>query len=96
MSTTSVKNGLVSASQLIYNIRQTMTTAKTRVTSAIAEITAIPTTYSDIISEINGYTPTGAFETLCKNELTRFVSEYQALKTEMESLETFMSTLTEF
>jgi hypothetical protein len=55
--------------------------AKSRLQKAYNSLDAIPTTYADEIAEINGYTPTGAFETLAVDMKGKLTTEFQALKT---------------
>ena len=57
---------------------------------------ALPTRFADTISTINGYAPSGAFETLAKDELSKLTSEFQALKEAVTSAKTDLADQTEF
>ena len=81
MSTSSVKVGLDSASNYISTERAALQAAKARISDAVTNLASIPSLYAAIVTEINGYTPTGTFETLCQDELAKLITEYQALRT---------------
>lgn len=57
---------------------------KAALLAARNQLAALPTKYADELAEINGYTPTGAFETLTKDELSKLTTEFLALKTAIE------------
>jgi hypothetical protein len=97
MATTSkVKKALVDVSTIISNERSALTQAKARMSAAVSNLNAIPTTFSDVVAEINGYTPTGAFETLAKDELQKMSTEFQALKIAAQGAVTDLGSITEF
>lgn len=97
MATTSeVKKALDDIASIISNERKACTAAKNRLSVAITNLTAIPSTFSGVIAEINGYTPTGAFETLAKDEAAKLTTEYQGLKAAAEDAESDLSSITEF
>jgi hypothetical protein len=97
MATTSkVKKALVDVSTIISNERSACSQAKARISSAVSNLNSIPATFSDVITEINGYTPTGAFETLAKDELQKMSAEFQTLKTAAEGAVTDLGSITEF
>lgn len=87
MATTSqVKADLDSISQHISGSRSMLNNAKANLLAARNQLAAIPATYSDTISTIDGYTPTGAFETLSKDEKAKLATEFTALKGELEDI----------
>lgn len=97
MSTVSeVKKGLVDVSTIIVNVRSVLTRAKIAMSSSVSELNSIPTTFSSIIAEINSYTPTGAFETLAKDELSKLTAEFIALRNAAQDAVTALSSITEF
>ena len=82
MATTSeVKAGLDDVAQEIRTERQALKNAKARVAASVAALNSLPTKYADIVATVNGYTPTGSFETEAKDELAKLTTEFQALKT---------------
>lgn len=91
-----VKKALVDIATTIANERRALALAKARMSTAVSNLQAIPTVFSEIIAEINAYAPTGAFETLAKNEKDLMTVEYQALRTAAEGAVSTLSTITEF
>lgn len=86
MATTSeVKSGLQSISDIIAGANSGFTQAITKILALRNQLNDIPTQYSDVISTVDGYTPTGAFETLAKDEKTKLQTEFVALRTMLES-----------
>ncbi len=49
-------------------------------------LSGIPAEYADEIATINGYTPTGEFESLSKDELAKLTAEFLALKAVADTL----------
>ena len=87
MATTSeVKAALDDISQSIKTERQAFASAKARIVTASGNLGLIPTTFADAIATINAYTPTGAFETLAKDEKAKLQTEFLALKAEIDAL----------
>ena len=81
MATTSeVKAALDGIAAVISGSIQGRAQAKARLVSAHAQLVALPSQFADALSEINGYTPTGAFETLAQDELAKMTTEFTALK----------------
>jgi hypothetical protein len=64
--------------------------------TAVNNLNAIVTTYADVADEIDGYTPTGAFETLAKDEFAKLVSEFGDLKSAAEDAVSALSAISEF
>lgn len=86
MATTSeVKAGLDAIATSIAGSSQAFERAKANILAARNQLAALPTVHSDAISAVNGYTPTGAFETLSKDELAKLTTEFQALKATLET-----------
>lgn len=86
MSTTSeVKAGLDAIAANIAGSNQAFDRAKANLLAARNQLAALPAAHSAVISTINGYTPTGAFETLSKDEMAKLTTEFQALKAALES-----------
>lgn len=80
-----VKAGLDAASDLISGAIRMRAAGKAQLLAARNQLAALATQLADVISTINGYTPTGAFETLSKDELSKLTSEFQALKAALEA-----------
>ena len=76
-----VKAGLDDVAGIIREQRAVMAKAKSNAALASAALAALATTYSDIITTINGYGTTNAAEALSKADLAKLTSEFQALKT---------------
>lgn len=84
MATTSeVKAGLDAIAQSIAGIKGQVEAAVTLLQGQETNLTELPAQYTDLIAEVNGYVPTGAFETLAKDELAKLTTEFQALKTQV-------------
>ena len=87
MATTSeVKAGLDDIATSIRNCRKKFAQAKTSISQAYAELNAIPTTFSDEIAEIDGYTGADDFETLCQAEKAKLTTEFVALRNLINAL----------
>ena len=86
MSTVSeVKAGLDAISQTIRNKRRDAENAKVALAQISTELDALATEYSDVITQIGNYTPTGALETLAVDELAKMTTEFTALKGEVDA-----------
>ena len=87
MATTSeVIKGLDDIATIINSCRSRFTTAKNAIQGCSDQLGDIPTTYADVISTINGYTPTGAFETLAQDKRSKLQTEFVALKSDIDNL----------
>lgn len=84
MSISTVKSDLDSISKIIAGSTQQRLSAKNTLLVARNQLAAIVTTYQGTISEIDGYAPTGAFETLAKDEKAKLASEFATLKSAIE------------
>ena len=97
MATSSeVKAGLDNIAAEIRMRRNNLKKAKDSIIEQEVRLGNIPTEYQSVIEEINGFIPTGAFETLTKDELTKMTAEFIALKAEAVTAINSLSTLTEF
>jgi hypothetical protein len=96
MSISSVKRALDSIASCIATETNALTQAKTRITTAVANLNTLPTIHASTVSEINAYTPTGAFQTLAKDELAKLTPEFQALRTAAQGAVTALAEITEF
>lgn len=82
MATSSqVKSGLDSVAVRIADQRAAVLAAVKNATNAVTALNAIATDYSDMITTINNYGTTDAFEALSKAELAKLTTEFNALKT---------------
>ena len=59
-----VAAGIASIAVTISGSAKMQAQAKNQLLAARNQLASIPTQYSDVLTEIDGYTPTGAFETL--------------------------------
>ena len=75
-STSEVKAGLDGIAQLIAGSNAKEANAINAIIVAFAQLENIPAQFADVIDTINGYTPTGAFETLTKDEKARLQVEF--------------------
>jgi archaellum component FlaC len=76
-----VKNGLDRIAAAIRGARTQLDEARQTVETQVSALENLATTYADVVAEIEGYVPTGAFETLSKDELDKLVTEYSTLLT---------------
>lgn len=60
--------------------------AKARIEAVSSNLAGIPTIYEDLITTVDAYTPTGSFETLCKDEKNKLSAEFTALKNIVDAL----------
>jgi flagellin-like hook-associated protein FlgL len=81
-----VKQGLDEISAQIRAVQTRYNSAKSNIEAGSEALGAIPTKYADVIATIDGYTPTGAFETLSKDEKAKLQTEFQALKSTIDAL----------
>lgn len=94
MATTSeVISGLDDIAQAIRTERRALQAAVARVTASVNALNAIPTTFSAVVSTINGFTPTGAFETGSKDQLAKLTTEFTALKAAATSMKTELDAI---
>ncbi len=97
MATSSeVKAALNDIAQSIRTERQAMKNAKARIAAGQGNLNALPTVFADAIAEINGFTPTGAMETLAQDELVKLTTEFTALKSDAALAVADLGNRTEF
>lgn len=96
MAIATVKAALDAIAAQIANERAQLTKYKARFSVTEAALNNLPAQYAAAIAEINGYTPTGAFETLTKDELAKLTAEFTALKTEVTAAIADLDAYTEF
>ena len=85
-TTTEVKNGLDRVAERIGTNRDVLEKVVSNAAIASTALGDIPTDFAAIKAEIDLYTPTGAFETLAKDELARITTEFQALKVHADAI----------
>ena len=81
-----VKQGLDEIAAKIRAVQKRYADAKSSIQAGSTALGSIQTDYADIITEINGYTPTGAFETLAKDEKGKLQTEFVALKAVIDAI----------
>lgn len=81
-----VKAGLDDISTAIAAVRTRYASAKSSIEGGSAALGNLATKYSDVIATIDGYAPSGAFETLAKDEKEKLAAEYVALKSTIDAL----------
>lgn len=86
MSTTSeVKKGLDAIADRIANQQQRAADAKATLADIDAELAGLPGEFSAEIATVNGFTPTGDFESHSKDELALLTTEFQALRAAVQA-----------
>jgi hypothetical protein len=91
-----VKAGLDEIAQIVRTARTQLTQSKLQVAAIEAQLNNIPATYADVLATINGFAPTGAYQTLAKDELAKLTTEFQALKSATTATKTDLAKITEF
>ena len=79
-----VAAGIASIAVTISGSQKMQAQAYNQLLVARNQLANIPTQYSDVLSTIDGYTPTGAFETLKVDEKSLLSVEFVALKGDLE------------
>jgi hypothetical protein len=80
-----VKTALDAIAATIATSRSMRSQAKAQLLSARNQLASIPTVHANIISTIDGYVPSGAMETLAKDEKAKLQTEFLALKSALET-----------
>lgn len=89
MATTSeVIAGLNDIAVVIRDHRQKAKQCKTQLLASHAALVALPTTFTDVINTIDGYTPNGAFEEQAQAEKAALQAEFVALRNTLNSINT--------
>ena len=91
-----VKQGLDDIAQVIRTARFQLKQGKLQLAAVEAQLTALPTDYASVVTQINAYTPTGAYETLAKDELAKISTEFTALKAAATAGKNALAGITEF
>lgn len=76
-----VKTALDDVARAIVKGRERMEAAKVSAGEVSAALGALATTYADVVTTVNGYGTSNAFEAAAKAELAKLVAEFGALKT---------------
>ena len=96
MSISTVKAGLDDIATAIRTERHASTSAKARLTAARNNLVSLATTHAATIAEITAYSENGdPFEVLSKDEFTKLVAEYIALKNELDGVVLSLETTVE-
>jgi hypothetical protein len=98
MATTSeVKAGLDNIASTIKIAREKLTTIRAQIATQETSLNSLPTRFGDVLETINGYTPSGAFEALAKDELEKLTAEYLSLVGDVTACKTWIeNNITEF
>ena len=81
-----VKAGLDDISRSIRDSRNAYAKAKATIQAARNQLVAIPTTFADVLEEIDGYGTEDAFEAVTRAEKAKLAAEFVALQGEMDAL----------
>lgn len=81
-----VKAALDAVADSIAKNRARMVDVKATATEVSAALAALPTTYADVVTTINGYGTTNAAEALAKADLAKLATEYTALKADADAV----------
>jgi len=81
-----VKQGMDEIAASIRAVQKRYADAKASIEAGSTALGNIPTKYADILAEIDGFAPTGAFETLAKDEKAKLATEFLALKSTIDAL----------
>jgi len=85
-TTTEVSKAVRAITDEIDAVRKRFDTAKSSILGGSTALGNVPTKYSDELNTIDGYGTTDAFEAVKKAEKTKLVTEYLALKSEIDTL----------
>lgn len=88
-----VKAALDEIAETIARSRSAAIRAQASIAEEAARMSGLPSKYSDVITTINGYTPTGAFETLAKAERTALANEFGTLNDTLDDAITALNLL---
>ena len=87
MSTSSeVKSGLDAVAANIAGNRDKLAACVDTAGQVSVDLANLPTAFADVVATIQAYTPTGAFETLAKDELAKLTAEFAALKADADAI----------
>lgn len=85
-TTSQIKAGLDDIASIIRAQTVAVSKAQQNVAAASAVLAALATDFADVVSTVQAFTPTGAFQTNAKDELAKLISEYQALKAKADAI----------
>ncbi|QDV78066.1 hypothetical protein [Botrimarina mediterranea] len=80
-----VKTALDTIAEQIAEAARNRADGKQLILRAQGILRTIPTQHAAVLTEIEGYAPTGAFQTLAKDEKAKLATEFMALKTAIET-----------
>ena len=96
MSISTVKAGLDDIATAIRTEKQAMTNAKARISNGEDNLNALASIHAESITEINGYEGTDPFEALSKDELSKLIAEFIALRNGASTAKIALEAVTEF
>lgn len=96
MEISEVRSSLRDVENFIFLRRKRAREYKAWFSTLVADLNGLAATYADVITEINGYTPTGATETLCKDLLAKLIAERSAFLSDANQAVSDLGSLTEF
>lgn len=88
-----VKAGLDDIATVIRTERKAVILAIARITAAEARLNNLATEYADVIATIDGFIPTGAAETLAKDDKARLQAEFVELRTKTTTAKTGLAAI---
>lgn len=80
-----VKAQLDQVSGIIDEAAKARAQGKAALLRARSLLADIPASYTDLQTTVNGYTPTGAFETLAKDEFAKLIADRGTMQTAVEA-----------
>ena len=87
MATTSeIDVGMNAIAQRLYDQRQIMVKVKANATTASGNLAAIPNDFAAIISAVQGFGTSDAYEAAIKAKLDNLTAEYNGLKTVADAI----------
>lgn len=76
---------LASIPKLLENSRTKLKNAQSSILGARNSLANAEVVYADLISTVNGYTPSNEFESFAQDALTEYIAERNTLKAELEA-----------
>lgn len=80
-----VKAQLDQVSAIIDEAAKVRAQGKSSLLRARSLLADIPSNYTELQTTVSGYTPTGAFETLAKDEFAKLIADRGTLQTALEA-----------
>ncbi len=78
MTTAAVTNGMVALSARVEGIENRAAELQVGLTELESDIAQLPTEFADLKAEVEGYTPTGEFESGIQDKFNRMKNEFVA------------------